>query len=336
MIARAVVVLLSVLWMLSGAASAQDVDTIYSGLESPWAVGALPQPDMDILVTLMDGRILRLSANGNLVGQFSGVPKTDMLTDILVDRDWTNNHLIYFCHSLGSGTTLTRAKVSGLALVEVGTLITVNWRSTCKLAQSSSGVLYVAWGDPVGQVMDIVPMRSGGIIATGLRQPEGLAFSPDGKLWNHDHGPHGGDELNLIDDGKIGAVRDFGWPRASEGTPFSRDVGVTYKHHEEVPGVTPPVFWWTPAIAPSGMAFWYGDLWIGALKDRSIIRLQLRGDHVVSEERFPMGERVRDVRAADIGHDVMLYVLTDGPNAKLLRVWPAIADYHTIIEVHGR
>ena len=162
------------------------------------------------------------------------------------------------------------------------------------------------------------------IWAYGLRNPEGLAFNPaDGKLWEQEHGPKGGDEINIIAKGG-----NYGWPVVSFGVNYDGSpVGQGKQHHE---GMIDPVWHWTPSIAPSGMAFytgdllpgWKGSLFNGALKFMLVSRLVLDGDKVVKEERMLQGlhERIRDVRQ---GPDGALYLLTDNAAGRILRVAPA-------------
>jgi glucose/arabinose dehydrogenase len=162
------------------------------------------------------------------------------------------------------------------------------------------------------------------IWAYGLRNAEGLAFNPaDGKLWEQEHGPMGGDEINIIEKGK-----NYGWPLVSYGLNYDGTPVGTGK--ATMDGVTDPLWHWTPSIAPSGMAFytgdlfpgWKGSLFNGALKFQLLSRLELKGDKVVKEERLLQGlnERVRDVRQ---GPDGALYLLTDNSAGRILRLVPA-------------
>lgn len=158
----------------------------------------------------------------------------------------------------------------------------------------------------------------------GHRNPQGLAINPaDGKLWEQEHGPKGGDEINIIRPG-----RNYGWPRVSYGVNYDGSPVGTGK--AKMDGVADPVWHWTPSIAPSGMTFytgdlfpqWKGSLFNGALKFRLLSRLELKGDTVVKEERMleGLGERIRDVRQ---GPDGALYLLTDDGEGRILRVTPA-------------
>jgi aldose sugar dehydrogenase len=162
------------------------------------------------------------------------------------------------------------------------------------------------------------------IWAYGLRNAEGLAFNPaDGKLWEQEHGPMGGDEINIIEKGK-----NYGWPLVSYGRNYNgTPVG---NGKATMDGVVDPLWHWTPSIAPSGMTFytgdlypgWKGGLFNGALKFELLSRLELKGDKAVKEERMlqDLHERIRDVRQ---GPDGALYLLTDNASGRILRLTPA-------------
>jgi len=157
----------------------------------------------------------------------------------------------------------------------------------------------------------------------GHRNPQGAALHPaTGALWIHEHGARGGDEVNVPEAG-----RNHGWPVISYGRHYS-GAPIGEGTHKE--GMVQPVYYWDPSIAPSGMAFytgdkfpeWTGDLFVGALKGRLVSRLELDGRNVVAEEHIlgDLGERIRDVRQ---GPDGYLYLLTDSPDGRILRVTPA-------------
>jgi glucose/arabinose dehydrogenase len=162
------------------------------------------------------------------------------------------------------------------------------------------------------------------IWSLGHRNPQGLAINPaDGKLWEQEHGPMGGDEINIIGKGK-----NYGWPMVSYGLNYNGTPVGTGK--AQMAGMADPVWHWTPSIAPSGMTFytgdlfpgWKGSMFNGALKFMLVSRLELKGDTVVKEERMLQGlrERIRDVRQ---GPDGALYLLTDNYAGRILRVAPA-------------
>ncbi len=157
----------------------------------------------------------------------------------------------------------------------------------------------------------------------GHRNPQGATLGPDGRLWMHEHGPQGGDEINRPEPGL-----NYGWPVITFGEQYGGGpigAGITAKA-----GMEQPLHHWTPSIAPSGMAFltsdrygpaWRGSLFVGSLKFQFLNRVELSGTRVVGEERLlsDLGERIRDVRQ---GPDGYLYVLTDNAKGRLLRLAP--------------
>ncbi len=180
---------------------------------------------------------------------------------------------------------------------------------------------------PDGRIPDDNPFvkRSGvkpEIWSYGHRNQQGAALNPwTGELWTHEHGPRGGDEVNVPKAGK-----NYGWPIATHGINYS-GFAIPEAKGEAVPGMEEPIYYWEVSPAISGMAFydaqrfpaWRHSVFIGALKDRVLIRLQLDGNKVAREERLlkPQDQRIRDVR---VGPDGYLYVLTDHANGKMLKV----------------
>ena len=161
------------------------------------------------------------------------------------------------------------------------------------------------------------------IWSIGHRNLQGAALNPaTGRLWTTEHGAQGGDEINTPAAGK-----NYGWPVITHGVDYS---GARIGIGSEKAGMEQPVLHWTPSIAPSGLAFydadkfpqWRGNLFAGSLKNRMLVRLELRGDQVVHQEQLlgELGERIRDVRQ---GPDGNLYVLTDDRSGRLLRLEPA-------------
>lgn len=154
----------------------------------------------------------------------------------------------------------------------------------------------------------------------GHRNPQGLAYdAANDTIYLLDHGPKGGDEVNLIKSGE-----NFGWPAATYGVNYS---GAKVSPYTSLPDMQDPLIHWTPSIAPSGMVFytgeqfpqWKGSLFVGALKDRDVRRLELQDGKIVKQEILfeEIGQRIRDVRMGPQGH---LYLLTDSKNGKLLRI----------------
>ncbi|MEC5318550.1 PQQ-dependent sugar dehydrogenase [Brenneria populi subsp. brevivirga] len=217
-----------------------------------------------------------------------------------------------------------------------------------RLAFDRQGYLFIALGEnnqrPTAQDLDklqgkIVRLSADGKIppdnplvnrpdarpeiwSYGHRNPQGMAVNPwSGALWENEHGPRGGDEINIPQAGK-----NYGWPLATYGVNYS-GLKIPEAKGERAPGMADPIFYWQKSPAVSGMAFynsdrfpqWKNALFIGALAERNLIRLTLDGDNIVAQERLlnERNERIRDVR---VGPDGYLYVLTDHDNGKLLKV----------------
>jgi aldose sugar dehydrogenase len=154
----------------------------------------------------------------------------------------------------------------------------------------------------------------------GHRNPYGLAFSPDGKLWGLEHGPRGGDELNLIEPGK-----NYGWPLVSYSTNYN---GVAIPSPDTRPDLTKPVIYWTPVIAPSDLVFyrgslfkdWTGSAFAGGLGSMTLSRIAFDGKGgAVPKERWDVGFRVRDIEE---GPDGALWMIADDEPGGLYRAMP--------------
>lgn len=165
-----------------------------------------------------------------------------------------------------------------------------------------------------------VPGAKPEIYTYGHRNMQGIALLPgtDG-VWAHEHGPRGGDEINILKAGQ-----NYGWPLVTYGREYS-GLPITDLRHKD--GMEDPQVHWTPSIAPSGMAFytgdklpqWKGDLFVGALAGQHLRRLDIQGGKIIRQERLltTLGARIRDVRSAPDGY---LYLLTDAPDGQLLRL----------------
>jgi len=345
------------------------VETVAGGLVHPWSLAFLPDGRMLVterpgrmrMVTRAGQLSPPLAGVPKVYAQ-----RQAGLMDVRLARDFARNRTIYFCyaeHAEGGGSSIAVAHAQleddGRAprLVAVTTIFRQRGPASrglnigCRIVQASDGNLFVSLGDHfaaaemaqtldnhIGKIVRITPDgkappdnpfvgKPGAlpeIWAYGLRNPEGFAFNPaDGKLWEQEHGPMGGDEINIIEKGK-----NYGWPVVSYGLNY--DGTPVGSGKAQAPGMQEPVWHWTPSIAPSGMAFytgelfagWRGSLINGALKFELLSRLVLQGDRVVREERLlqGLGERIRDVRQ---GPDGALYLLTDNSDGRILRVIPA-------------
>ncbi|MGH6725215.1 MAG: PQQ-dependent sugar dehydrogenase [Pseudolabrys sp.] len=345
------------------------VETVAGGLVHPWSLAFLPDGRMLVTERPGRMRIVTRAGQLSppLAGVPKVYAQRQAgLMDVRLARDFAQNRTIYFCyaeHAEGGGGRIAVAHAqledSGRAprLVAVTTIFRQRGPASrglnigCRIVQAPDGNLLVTLGDHfaaaemaqtldnhIGKIVRITPDgkappdnpfvgKPGAlpeIWAYGLRNAEGLAFNPtDGKLWEQENGPMGGDEINIIEKGK-----NYGWPVVSYGLNYDGTPVGTGK--AQAPGMQEPVWHWTPSIAPSGMAFytgelfpgWGGSLINGALKFEMLSRLALRGDSVVREERVLHGlhERIRDVRQ---GPDGALYLLTDNSAGRILRVAPA-------------
>jgi glucose/arabinose dehydrogenase len=344
------------------------VTTLADGLNSPWALAFLP--DGGMLVTEKPGNLLFLDKAGKKT-QVAGVPKVLFmdevgLLDVALDSKFASNHRIFLSFSeevdANSNISIASAILDGPALKDVKVIyralpaldkIRLTGQQGSRLAVAKDGTIFATIGDrsrsppwllaqrtdtALGKVIHINPDgtpalkgpyagRPGAlaeIYSLGHRNQEGLAFDKNGQLWAVEHGPRGGDELNLILPG-----RNYGWPVIVHGIDYPGETigeGVV-----ERPGMEQPVYYWDPVIAPSGLAFYKGDLFpqwknsvfIGGLRGIALYRLELDGRKVKAEEPLlaDMGLRIRDVR---IGPEGAVYVLSDGPDAKLMKLTPKI------------
>jgi aldose sugar dehydrogenase len=316
-------------------------------------------PDGKILVTEQVGR-LRIVENGRLLPDpVIGVPSEQInLLDVALDPDFRANQIVYLSYLHGTKEAATvriwRAKLHGTNLVDGSDIFETRpavpglHQVGGRLAFGPDGLLYVSLGDrtqqhraqdllddsgsilrlhPDGRIPEdnpFVGMNSAlpEIFSYGHRNPQGLVSdASDGRIWSHEHGPKGGDEVNIIRSG-----HNYGWPITTSGIGYD---GIPIGVGPDAPGVMSPVHYWMASVAPSGMAFyesdqipnWRGSLLIGALAGEMLLRLEFVNEAVVREERLLVQEigRIRDVR---VGTDGFVYVLTDGPEGLLYRLEP--------------
>jgi len=282
------------------------------------------------------------------------------LLDVVLSPDFAEDRLVYLSYAEegdgAAGTAVGRGKLSADATALEG--FEVIFRQQPKLSSGThfgsrlvfdrDGHLFIALGDnnnrptaqdldklqgklvrifPDGRIPEDNPFvsRDGAreeIWSYGHRNQQGAALNPwSGRLWTHEHGPRGGDEINVPEAGK-----NYGWPLATHGVNYSM-LAIPEAKGKTVAGTEPPHHVWEKSPAISGMAFydaerfpaWQHNLFIGALSGQALIRLQLDGDKIVHEERLleSLNARVRDVRQ---GPDGYIYVLTDAPKGQLLRL----------------
>ena len=259
----------------------------------------------------------------------------------------------------GWGTALARGKLdrdmSGYRMSDIQVLFSMEPKTRAghhfggRIVLDGKGMLYLTLGDrgdmPRAQKLDdhagsVIRLHDDGRVPAdnpfvsragskpekftlGNRNMQGAALHPQtGELWTHEHGPQGGDEINLMRAG-----RNFGWPVITYGVNYG--IGTKIGEGNSKPGMEQPLHVWVPSIAPSGMAFytgnqfpnWKGNLLIGALRDEMLVRLELNGEKVVREERLLKGHigRIRDVR---VGPDGLVYLLTDEREGAVVRLEP--------------
>jgi glucose/arabinose dehydrogenase len=282
------------------------------------------------------------------------------LLDVVLHPRYRDNGWIYLSYvGAGSGgysTEVLRARLQGKTLSDVQVLFRMRPRSGggrhfgSRLVFDRQGFLFITLGDRGDQQRaqhlddhagSVIRLHDDGRIpadnpfvgqagalpekfTVGNRNIQGAALHPQtGALWTHEHGPQGGDEMNVI-----AAGANYGWPVITFGRNYG--TGTSIGEGTAKPGMAQPVHQWTPSIAPSGMAFytgdrfpaWRGDLFVGALRDQMLLRLTLEGSRVVHQEQLLKAAigRIRDVRN---GPDGFLYLLTDSPRGVIARLEPA-------------
>jgi len=336
------------------------VETVASGLEHPWGIAFLPDGRMLVterpgrLRTVSPDGTVSEPLDG--VPEVA-VTRQGGLLDVALGPDFANTRLVYLTYAERRGDGIATAVARGRLAEDTLADLEVIFRQQpgydgpnhfgSRLAFAPDGTLYVTLGERfefepaqaldnhLGKVVRIAP--DGGVPADnpfvgrsdalpeiwsyGHRNPQGAAIHPEtGRLWIHEHGPRGGDEINVPEAGA-----NYGWPLVSWGDHYSgRDI----PDPPTRPEFADAVFQWTPVIAASGMDFytgerfaaWTGDLLVGGLVAAAVVRLSVDGDDVSEEERIAIGGRVRQVAE---GPDGAVYVLTDAPDGSLLRLSPA-------------
>lgn len=331
------------------------LETIATGLETPWGLAVLP--DGSFLVTERAGRLRRISAEGELGEPIENVPEVYVagqggLFDVVLHPDFAGNGLIYLSYAGGSpksnATTVARGRLDGNRLDNVEILYSAEPRKDTpvhyggRMAFLPDGTLLLTTGDGfnyreaaqdigngLGKVMRMNddgspaagnPFTEAPYVYTyGHRNPQGLAVADDGTVWLHEHGPKGGDEVNKLEPGL-----NYGWPAVTFGIDYS---GAIISPHTTLPGMTLPEHYWVPSIAPSGLAIyqgsqfpdWSGDLLVGALVDQEVRHLEIE-DGKVDGEDAPfdgISARIRDIR---IGPDGSIYVVTNGSPGQVIRI----------------
>ena len=335
-------------------------EVLADGLDHPWSLAFLPDGDLLVTersgaLLRLDpdsGERVRIAGVPRVDARNQGG-----LLDVALDPEFAANRRVYLTWSGrcgdGNATHFGRGRLEGERLAGFRTLFvatpcvdsTKHFGS--RIVFDRAGHVFVTVGergerdraqdlnDHNGSVLRLYPDGSippdnpfvgrgegrDAIYSYGHRNPQGAALHPgSGRLWIHEHGPRGGDEINIPAPGA-----NFGWPKTTYGREYwGPEIGP-----DTLPGTVQPIHHWTPSIAPSGMDFytgerfphWRGNLFVGALALTHLARLELDGTRVVGEQRLldDRGWRIRDVRT---GPDGYLYLLTDADNGRLVRLVP--------------
>jgi len=342
---------------------ALNIETLADGLVNPWSIAFLP--DGTMLVTERAGRI-RIIRDGALVtAPVDNTPDTYVdyqagYFDVLPHPNFEENAVLFLAYAHGTAKDnalrIARARFDGAALddleviYEAKPLKDTGHHYGGRIVWGPDDKLYFSVGegskykeraqDMTSSFGAIIRLNEDGSIpgdnpdfgdgalpelySKGHRNPQGLAYDAmRSVMWSHEHGARGGDEINIIQAG-----HNYGWPVASHGIDYN---GAKITPFTEYEGTTQPVKYWTPSIAPSGLAVyrgevfadWDGDLLVGAMAGQALHRVIMDGARPVGEERYLIGERIREVR---VGPDGAIYVTTEDrggePVGKVLRLTP--------------
>jgi len=333
------------------------VEELATGLKNPWSIAFMSNGDA--LVTERAGGLRLLSKSGELSSPISGLPEASVvgqggMLGVALHPDFEVNKWVYVCLSIANGdvrgSEVYRGELVSNKLQNVKEIFVAKPKVDtahhfgCRLAFDNDKKLFISLGDRTkqddaqltsnhfgvvvrvnddGSVPADNPFLAGKapeIFSYGHRNVQGMALHPtSGKIWTHEHGPKGGDEVNILENGD-----NYGWPKITYGVNYD---GSSITDVTEMEAMRQPLTYWAPSIAPSGMAFytgdefpeWKGNLFVGSLKFRYLNRMVMDGDKVVEQEELlrDRNERVRDVKQAPDGS---IYVLTDEINGKVLRL----------------
>ena len=345
--------LFSAALFISASVSAMKIERIGPVLAHPWGMDILDHDT--VLVTLRGGGLMRIALDYGKTTEITGIPEVySHRQGGLLDVSAAEGQ-IYLCYSAildgRSSTAIDRAVLDNNALTHRQTIFAGNKPTRsghhfgCRL-QVSGGMIYASLGDrgmrdnaqdPAshagslirinldGSIPDANPDRAGWapeIFTIGHRNPQGLAMHPrTGDIWTHEHGPRGGDEINIIRPERDGGA-NFGWPTVSHGREYA--TGLRVSKHSSLAGYVDPAWVWIPSIAPSGMAFYpdaadgndtgvmfpefQGHILVGSLKFRRLYLVELDG-----ETGLPASERV--ILDGQIGRIRDVAVAPPGPHA---------------------
>lgn len=343
-----------------GAGQPHQVARVAEGLEHPWGMAFLPDGSLLVTERPGRLRLLRDGVLSDPIQGVPDVLARGQggLLDVAIHPEFESNRLVYLSYSKpgedGATTAVLRGRLEDGRLVDPEDVFVADaWSGArvhfgSRLVFDGNGHLFVSIGDRgtmsnaqdltnhAGKILRIrddggVPSdnpfvgRAGArpeIWAYGVRSPQGLALHPvTGELWETEHGPRGGDEINLILPG-----RNYGWPEITYGINYS---GASISDRTEAPGMEQPLHYWVPSIATSGLAIydgdrfpgWRGSAFVGALAGQHLARVGFEGTHATGEERLlsGRGHRIRDI---EVGPDGLIYLLVDADDAPVLRLEP--------------
>lgn len=335
--------------------------TPVADFDTPWAMTFLPGSGVPVtgmaLITERDGRLWLVDAiNGNKQA-VSGAPSVAVagqggLGDVVASPDFAGNRRVYLSFA-EAGANGTSGAALGYGTLELGegaprlTNFRVIWRQAPKvtgnghfshrIAFARDGTIFLSSGDrqkmtpaqdrntDLGKIIHLTAEGQpigGRFYTLGHRNSLGLAFDGEGRIWNVEMGPRGGDELNLIEQGK-----NYGWPEASYGSHYE---GADIPDDHAGKGFAEPKLWWTPSISPAGLIIysgdlfpdWKGDALFGALSGQALLRADLDGTSARKADEWDMGARIREVEQGPRGE---VYLLEDGGRGsagRLLRLEP--------------
>ena len=340
-----------------------SLETVISGLDHPWAVEFLPDGRILVtelpgkLRIIENGKLLPEPVSGLPEIRATG---QGGLLDVALDPEFESNQIIYISYAGqgigGIGTEVAKARLVNNALVDLKTIFVLSPKSDngrhfgSRLLFADDGTLFITTGDRGDrsrpQNLDdhagsLIRINKDGsipednpfigkenvkpeIYTYGNRNIQGIAIHPDTRdIWSVEHGPQGGDELNLMKPGL-----NYGWPVITYGKNYV--IGTSIGEGTEKEGMEQPVHYWVPSIAISGMLFyqgdvfpeWKGNAFVSSLRYGELARLEMKDNKVVKEERLIEGavNRIREVKE---GPDGFLYIITDERDGKLIRIKPA-------------
>jgi len=338
-----------------------NVSTITDNLNFPWSIAFLPNNDMLVtersgsLRMIKNGKLLEQKISGLPAIYVEG---STGLFDIVLDPNFATNHKVYLSYSGGTASNnfieVISATLHNMSLQQTKVIFTGPSRNTphhygARMTFLADETLLITVGEGfnfreqaqslnslLGKVLRInsdgsipkdnpfigQPNAKPEIYTYGHRHPQAILVSKTGEIWLHEHGPQGGDELNLLEPGF-----NYGWPAISYGIDYS---GALISPFTKAKGMEQPVMYWVPSIAPAGMTEyqgevfpqWQGNLFIAALAGKSVRRLHLENNKVVEEETMlaDRKQRFRDIRTGPDGH---IYILTDSAQGQLLKLSPS-------------